>query len=139
MEARHDDPARPGVASPRPYPETVLVVDDTPFMVQMLGDIFTGAGYRVLTAQSGPDALELYDRQLPDLTSLDLVMPGMDGIQVLRELRRRDPAGKVIMVSAVGLEAKVMEALKLGARNYILKPFDRDKVLEAARRILDEY
>ncbi len=139
MEARHDDPEGPGVAPPRPYPETVLVVDDTPFMVKMLGDIFADAGYRVFTARSGEDALAAYDRELPDLTSLDLVMPGMDGIQVLRELRQRDPAGKVIMVSAVGLEAKVMEALKLGARNYILKPFDRDKVLEAARRILDEY
>lgn len=138
METRHgDSPGEP--VAPRPYPESVLVVDDTEFMVKMLQDIFLEAGYEVHTARSGKDALETYEKELPDLVTLDLVMPEMDGIEVLERLRRMDPACKVVMVSAIGLEAKVMDALKLGARNYIIKPFDRDKVLESARRILDEY
>jgi CheY-like chemotaxis protein len=84
----------------RPYTETVLVVDDTEFMVKVLEDIFASAGFEVLTAANGEEALALYE---------------------------------------VGLEAKVLEAFRLGARNYVLKPFERDKVLEAARKVLDEY
>jgi two-component system chemotaxis response regulator CheY len=125
--------------SARPFPEGILVVDDTEFMVRVLEEIFTGEGYTVRTARNGPEALALYEETLPDLVTLDVVMPGMDGLEVLGRLRELDPSAKVIMVSAVGLEAKVMEAVRLGARNYILKPFERDKVLEAARRVLDEY
>lgn len=125
--------------TPRPFAETVLVVDDTEFMVKMLDDIFTGEGYRVVPARSGAEALEVYDMVLPDLVTLDVVMPGLDGIATLTRLKELDPCCRVIMVSAVGLEAKVVEAVRLGARNYVLKPFDRDKVLEAARKVLDEY
>ncbi len=123
----------------RPYPETVLIVDDTEFMVKVLEEVFTSEGYRVVSAQGGEEALGLYEEILPDLVTLDIVMPGMDGIEVLKRLREMDPACRVIMVSAVGLEAQVTEAVSLGARSYVLKPFDRDKVLAAARRILDEY
>ncbi len=125
--------------SARPFPECILVVDDTEFMVRVLEEIFTAEGYAVQTARNGPEALSLYEETLPDLVTLDVVMPEMDGLEVLGSLREVDPSAKVIMVSAVGLEAKVMEAVRLGARNYILKPFERDKVLEAARRVLDEY
>ena len=125
--------------SARPFLESVLVVDDTEFMVRVLEEIFTAEGYAVQTARNGPEALSLYEETLPDLVTLDVVMPEMDGLEVLGRLRDLDPSTKVIMVSAVGLEAKVMEAVRLGARNYILKPFERDKVLEAARRVLDEY
>jgi two-component system chemotaxis response regulator CheY len=123
----------------RPYAETVLVVDDTEFMVKVLADIFTGDGFEVVTAANGEEALRLYEEHLPDLVTLDVVMPGMDGIAVLQRLREIDPAAKVVMVSAVGLEAKVMEAFRVGARNYVLKPFERDRVLEAVRKVLDEY
>lgn len=125
--------------TPRPYPESILVVDDTEFMVKMLDDIFAGAGYRVHAARSGEEALALYDEVLPDLVTLDVVMPGLDGIATLERLRRLDPACRVIMVSAVGQEDRVLAALQRGARNYILKPFEREKVLAAARRVLDEY
>jgi len=125
--------------SRQPFPETILVVDDTEFMVKVLSEIFEADGYVVHTARSGEEALGVYAEVLPDLVTLDVVMPGMDGIGVLARLREMDPACKVIMVSAVGLEGKVMEALGLGARNYVLKPFDRDKVLQAVRRVLDEY
>ncbi|MBE0616369.1 MAG: response regulator [Proteobacteria bacterium] len=108
-------------------------------MVKMLEEIFSGAGYRVHSARSGEEALERYEEVLPDLVTLDVVMPGMDGIATLERLREIDPACRVIMVSAVGLEARVMEAIQKGARNYVLKPFDREKVLAAARRVLDEY
>jgi len=123
----------------RPYAEKVLVVDDTEFMVKVLEDIFVGGGFDVVTASSGEQALQLYEEHLPDLVTLDVVMPGMDGIAALQRLRQMDPAAKVVMVSAVGLEAKVMEAFRVGARNYVLKPFERDRVLEAARKVLDEY
>lgn len=123
----------------KPYVETILVVDDTEFMVQVLVDIFTAEGFRVHSARSGPEALALYDQVLPDLVTLDLVMPGMDGLAVLAALRDADPAARVIMVSAVGQEERVMDAIRLGARNYVLKPVDRDKVLETVRRLLDEY
>lgn len=125
--------------TPRPFPETILVVDDTDFMVKVLEEIFTEEGYRVLTARDGQEALAAYQETLPDLVTLDVVMPGLDGIAVLERLREGDPSCKVIMVSAVGLEAKVMEAIAKGARNYVLKPFDKDKVLAASRRVLDEY
>lgn len=125
--------------SARPYPETILVVDDTEFMVKVLEDLLTAEGYTVITARSGPEAVETYELELPDLVTLDVVMPGMDGLAVLQRLREMDPAARVIMVSAVGLEAKVMEAIQMGARNYVLKPVDRDKVLQAVRRALDEY
>ena len=123
----------------RPYAETVMVVDDTEFMVKVLEDIFAGEGFDVVTASSGEEALQLYEEHLPDLVTLDVVMPGMDGIATLARMRKIDPAAKVVMVSAVGLEAKVMEAFRVGARNYVLKPFERDKVLEAARKVMDEY
>jgi two-component system chemotaxis response regulator CheY len=125
--------------TPRPYPETVLVVDDTEFMVKVLADIFSAEGYRVHTAKDGDEAIERYLEVLPDLVTLDVVMPGLDGIAVLGRLRQLDPSSRIVMVSAVGLEAKVMEAIQMGARNYVLKPFDRDRVLEVARRALDEY
>ena len=123
----------------RPYAEKVLVVDDTEFMVKVLEDIFASDGFDVVTAASGEQALQLYEEHLPDLVTLDVVMPGMDGIATLQRLREIDPAAKVVMVSAMGLEAKVMEAFRVGARNYVLKPFDRDRVLEAVRKVLDEY
>lgn len=125
--------------SARPYPETILVVDDTEFMVQVLVDIFTAEGYTVHAARSGPEALAVYERVLPDLVTLDMVMPGMDGLAALAALRELDPAMRVIVVSALGQEEKVMDAVRLGARNYVLKPIDRDKVLETARRVLDDY
>jgi two-component system chemotaxis response regulator CheY len=117
----------------------VLVVDDTEFMVKVLEDIFSAEGYRVHTARNGDEAIERYVEVLPDLVTLDVVMPGLDGIAVLGKLRELDPSSRIVMVSAVGLEAKVMEAIKMGARNYVLKPFDRERVLEVARRALDEY
>ncbi len=125
--------------SARPFPESILVVDDTEFMVRVLEEIFAAEGYAVHAARSGAEALSLYEETLPDLVTLDVVMPGDGRARGARRLRELDPSAKVIMVSAVGLEAKVMEAVRLGARNYVLKPFERDKVLEAARRVLDEY
>ncbi|RMG88238.1 MAG: response regulator [Candidatus Dadabacteria bacterium] len=127
------------MVTPRPFPETVLVVDDTEFMARVLADMLEAEGYRVAVARDGPEALEIYERELPDLVTLDLVMPGMDGLEVLRRLKAMDPACRVVMVSAVGHEAKVLEAIQLGARNYVLKPVDKDKLLATVRKTLDEY
>lgn len=122
-----------------PYPETILVVDDTEFMVQVLADIFGAEGYKVLSARSGSEALEIYEKVIPDLVTLDVVMPGMDGLATLSSLREIDPAARVVVVSGIGREEKVVEAIRLGARNYLLKPLDREKALETARRVLDDY
>lgn len=121
------------------YKESILIVDDTEFMVKVLQDAFSGAGYDVYSAQNGEECLKIYDKVLPDLVTLDVVMPGMDGLATLVKLRRMDPSCKVIMVSAMGLEAKVMEAIRLGAKNYVLKPFDNEKVLTAVKKVLNDY
>lgn len=123
----------------KPYPETILVVDDNEFLSQALTDLLTSEGYRVSTARSAREAVDRYSRELPDLVTLDLVMPGTDGLAALAALREADPAAKVIVVSGVGLEEKVVEAIRMGARNYLSKPFERDKVLETTRRVLDDY
>lgn len=122
-----------------PYSETILVVDDTDFMVQVLVDVFSGEGYTVLSARSGQEALETYERVLPDLVTLDIVMPGMDGLSTLSALKKIDPAARVVVVSGSGREEMVVEAIRLGARNYLLKPLDKDKALETTRRVLDDY
>lgn len=125
--------------SPRPFKETVLIVEDTEFMAEVLREIFTEEGYVVHWAKDGEEGLTLYPEILPDLVTLDIVMPGKDGLQVLGELWRMDPSCRVIMVSAVGLESKVLEAVRMGAKNFVVKPFDREKVLKAARQALNEY
>jgi two-component system chemotaxis response regulator CheY len=81
----------------------------------------------------------MYPELLPDLVTLDIVMPGLDGIEVLGKLWKSDPSCRVIMVSAVGLESKVLEAIRMGAKNFVVKPFDREKVLKATHQALNEY
>ena len=122
-----------------PYTETILVVEDTDFMAEVLKEIFTEAGYEVHWAPNGEEALRMYPEILPDLVTLDIVMPGLNGLEVLRELWQLDPACRVIMVSAVGLESKVLEAIRMGAKNFVVKPFDKEKVLKATRQALNEY
>jgi two-component system chemotaxis response regulator CheY len=123
----------------RPYTETILIVEDTDFMAEVMKEIFTAEGYRVFWARNGEEALKMYPELLPDLVTLDIVMPGLDGIEVLGELWKSDPSCRVIMVSAVGLESKVLEAIRMGAKNFVVKPFDKEKVLKATHQALNEY
>ena len=121
-------------ADPRPR---ILVVDDAAFMRRRLREILQGAGYAVAAeGQDGIEALELYETHRPDLVTLDVVMPRMTGVEALQELRRRHPEARVVVCSSISDEPSIIEAIGLGARDYVLKPFTPERVLEAIRKAL---
>lgn len=113
----------------------VLVVDDAAFMRMMVKDILSKNGYDVVgEAENGLKALEKYQELKPDLTTMDITMPEMDGITAVKEIKKIDPDAKIIMCSAMGQQAMVIEAIQSGARDFIVKPFQPDRVLEAVRK-----
>ena len=113
----------------------VLVVDDAAFMRMMVKDILSKNGYEVVgEAENGIKAVEKYQELKPDLTTMDITMPEMDGITAVKEIKKIDPSAKVIMCSAMGQQAMVVEAIQAGARDFIVKPFQPDRVLEAVRK-----
>ena len=114
----------------------VMVVDDALFMRNMLKDIFVRAGYEVVAeAENGEMALGLYLEFKPDLVTMDIVMPKKSGIEALQEIMTNAPDACVVMVSALGQDSLVLEAVESGAKDFIVKPFKEDKVLEIVRRI----
>jgi len=117
----------------------ILVVDDALFMRNMLKDIFLKAGYEVAgEAADGVDALEQYRKLQPDLVTMDIVMPRKSGIEALQDIRKENPEACVVMCSAMGQESLVLEAVQAGARDFIIKPFKEEKVLEVVRRIANQ-
>ncbi|AIF69317.1 chemotaxis protein CheY [Palaeococcus pacificus DY20341] len=115
----------------------ILVVDDAAFMRMLLKKILTQAGHQVIgEASNGEEAIEKYKELKPDLVTMDIIMPKMDGISAVGEIVKIDQNAKVVMITAVGQEAKVMKALKNGAKGYIVKPFQAPKVIEEINRIL---
>ncbi|MBT9253403.1 MAG: response regulator [Brockia lithotrophica] len=115
----------------------ILIVDDAAFMRMMLKDILKRGGYEVVgEAANGVEAVALYRELRPDLVTMDITMPEMDGISALKQIRTLDPEAKVIMVSAMGQQAMVIEAIQSGARDFIVKPFQAERVLEAVRKVL---
>lgn len=117
-------------------PLRVMIVDDALFMRSMLKDIFVRAGYEIVAeAENGEAALELYQASRPDLVTMDIVMPKKSGIEALKEIMASDPEACVVMVSALGQDSLVLEAIESGAKDFIVKPFKEDKVLEIVRRI----
>ena len=113
----------------------VMVVDDAAFMRMMIKDILTKNGYEVVgEAENGLKAIEKYPELKPDLTTMDITMPEMDGIAAVKEIKKADPGAKIIMCSAMGQQAMVIEAIQSGARDFIVKPFQPDRVLEAVRK-----
>jgi two-component system chemotaxis response regulator CheY len=114
----------------------ILVVDDAMFMRAILRNILIPEGYTIVEASNGNMAVERYKETLPDLVTLDITMPDMDGLEALKHLKRIDPGAKVIMCSAMGQQAMVLEAVASGAKDFIVKPFEKDRVLEAIRRAL---
>ena len=110
----------------------VLIVDDAAFMRMMVKDILSKNGYEIVgEAENGMKALEKYQELKPDLVTMDITMPEMDGITAVKEIKKVDPAAKVVMCSAMGQQAMVIEAIQAGARDFIVKPFQADRVLEA--------
>jgi len=115
----------------------MLVVDDAAFMRKVLSDALTAAGHEIVgEAADGNEALTSYEELRPDLTTLDITMPEKDGIATLRDLIALDPDARVIICSALGQEAKVLEAIKLGAKDFVVKPFDADRLLGAVAKAL---
>ena len=114
----------------------VMVVDDALFMRNMIKDIFTRAGYEVVAeAENGEMAVAMYPEVKPDLVTMDIVMPKKSGIEALQEIMAADPDACIVMVSALGQDSLVLEAVESGAKDFIVKPFKEDKVLEIVRRI----
>jgi two-component system chemotaxis response regulator CheY len=114
---------------------TVLIVDDAAFMRMMIKDILTKNGFDVVgEAENGAKAVEKFQELRPDLTTMDITMPEMDGITAVKQIKKIDPNAKVIMCSAMGQQAMVIEAIQSGARDFIVKPFQPDRVLEALRK-----
>ena len=115
----------------------ILIVDDAAFMRMMIKDILTKNGYEVVAeAASGVEAVELYKSHQPDLVTMDITMPEMDGIEAVKQIKAVNPAAKVIMCSAMGQQSMVMDAIKAGANDFIVKPFQADRVLEAVKKIV---
>lgn len=115
----------------------VLIADDAAFMREMLRDILTDGGYEVVgEAADGNEAVSAFAKHQPDLLTLDIVMPRKSGLEALREIVATHPGACVVMCSALGQEALVMEALEAGARDFIVKPFKPDHVLEVAQKAL---
>lgn len=113
----------------------VLLVDDAAFMRTRCAKLLQDAGYEVVEAENGKDAVEKYQQHRPDAVLMDVTMPEMDGIAALKEIRRGDPTAKITMLTAVGQQDVVVEALLSGAYDYILKPFRPSRIIEAARKM----
>ncbi|MDR2780800.1 MAG: response regulator [Synergistaceae bacterium] len=115
----------------------VLIVDDAAFMRMMLRDILAKNGFEVVgEADNGKIAVQMYNELKPDVVTMDITMPEMDGIAAVKEIKAADPAAKVVMVSAMGQQAMVIEAIRSGAADFIVKPFQPDRVLEALGKAL---
>jgi two-component system, chemotaxis family, chemotaxis protein CheY len=113
----------------------VLIVDDAAFMRMMIKDILEKNGFQVVgEASNGIKAVELYKKERPDVVTMDITMPDMDGIEAVKEIKAFDPGAKVIMCSAMGQQTMVMDAIRAGAKDFIVKPFQADRVLEAIRK-----
>lgn len=115
----------------------ILVVDDAAFMRMMIKDILTKNGYEVAgEAENGLKAVQLYKELKPDLVTMDITMPEMDGIAAVKEIKKIDPGAKIIMCSAMGQQMMVMEAIQAGARDFIVKPFQQERVLQAIEKAI---
>jgi two-component system chemotaxis response regulator CheY len=115
----------------------VLVVDDAAFMRKMVTDALSKGGHEVVgEAGNGNEAIAQFQALKPDLMTLDITMPEKDGLAALADIMAADPSAKVVMCSALGQESKVLEAIKLGAKDFVVKPFQADRVIEAVGKAL---
>ncbi len=114
----------------------VLVVDDAAFMRMQCKEMLVKNGFDVIEAANGIEAVSVYKESKPDMVLMDITMPGMDGLAALKEIKKIDPNAKVAIVTAMGQQALVMEALKTGAMDFVIKPFDQDRVLGTIKKAL---
>ena len=117
--------------------KNIFICDDAAFMRMMIKDILTKNGYNIAgEVENGLKAVEKYNETKPDLVLMDITMPEMDGIQALKQIRAADPSACVIMCSAMGQQAMVIEAIQSGAKDFIVKPFQAERVLEAVKKVV---
>ena len=117
--------------------KNILICDDAAFMRMMIKDILTKNGYEIAAeAENGQKAVEKYPEAKPDLVLMDITMPEMDGIEALKKIKELDPNAKVIMCSAMGQKAMFIEAIQSGAKDFIVKPFQAERVLEAVKKVV---
>ena len=117
--------------------KNILICDDAAFMRMMIKDILTKNGYNVTgEAENGVKAVEKYNELKPDLVLMDITMPEMDGIQALKKIKEADSSALVIMCSAMGQQAMVIESIQAGAKDFIVKPFQADRVIEAVKKVV---
>lgn len=115
----------------------ILIVDDAAFMRMMIKDILTKNGFEVAgEAENGAVAVESYTNLQPDLVIMDITMPEMDGIEAVKTIKANDPSARIIMCSAMGQQAMVIDAIQAGARDFIVKPFQPERVIEAVKKAL---
>ena len=115
----------------------ILLVDDAAFMRMMLKNTLSQAGYTdLIEAEDGVKAVEAYSAEKPDLVFMDITMPNKDGLETLKEIKAMDPGATVVMCSAMGQQAMVIEAIQAGAKDFIVKPFEADRVLEAVKKVV---
>ena len=115
----------------------ILIADDAAFMRMMIKNILTQNGHEVVgEAENGQQAVERYAELRPDVCTMDITMPEKDGIAALKEIIAADPAAKVVMCSALGQEAKVIESIRSGAKDFVVKPFQHERVLSAVTKAL---
>ncbi|MCQ2535404.1 MAG: response regulator [Lachnospiraceae bacterium] len=117
--------------------KNILICDDAAFMRMMIKDILTKNGYNIAgEAENGMVAVDKYKETSPDLVLMDITMPEMDGIQALKKIKESDPNASVIMCSAMGQQAMVIEAIQSGAKDFIVKPFQAERVIEAVKKVV---
>jgi two-component system chemotaxis response regulator CheY len=115
----------------------VLVVDDAAFMRKMVSDALTSGGHDIIgEASNGVEAFAQFQALKPDVMTLDITMPEKDGLAALKDILAFDPTAKVVMCSALGQESKVLEAIKGGAKDFVVKPFQAERVLDAVSKAL---
>jgi len=116
----------------------VLIVDDLTFIKMVLKDLVEKAGFRVVgEASDGEEALRMFEEKRPDIVLMDITMPKMDGLTALQRILEKDPEAKVIMCSALGQQRLILQAIQLGAKDFIVKPFRPERVIGSIKKILD--
>ena len=117
--------------------DKVLIVDDAAFMRMMIKDILEKNSFEIVgEANNGIVAVDLYKKEKPDVVTMDITMPDMDGIEAVKQIKAYDPNAKIVMCSAMGQQSMVMEAIRAGAKDFIVKPFQADRVLEAIKKVI---
>jgi len=115
-----------------------MIVDDAAFMRKRIRNILLKHGYEVVAeGENGREAVDFYQQHSPDLVTMDITMPEMDGIEALQKIMDLDPKARVVVVSAMGQQSMVIKAIKSGAKDFIVKPFEPDRVIQTVRRALE--